>query len=252
MFSKTAYGQLSDTDTIEEASTISHNSSTSEVKTLRDDSTLDLDVATLRDEELPNPQRSRVSADTWYYASYIIPLVITFHLLSWPWIFFFVVWCRDGVILPPSVARVITTRRQIVAFLTTLVGTLFTTLTSFFFSMAIVCFFQKRIQRHKGTMGALDLSFFMSLRYQVFPWGLKELWSLVPKLHLVIITIICISTFQVVPSSISALLAPTLFNSSRSLENIELDFTSNNTECRTWFAEAPINTECRAAVSAHF
>ena len=164
-------------------------------------------------------------------------------MLTWPWILVAIAQSRGGLVASPGIAAFVKANPQSVTFLATLTGTLFSVLAAILFSSAIVRFSQKWIARRQ-EVDIFHLSFFMTLRYQFFPWGISDVSTMASKWYLIMVVAACILVFNFIPSSLSALMTPTLLNKTESLTGTELDFSSNNPDCFAWFNSFPPNDNC--------
>jgi hypothetical protein len=186
---------------------------------------------------------------TWCYLSLVLPLVTSILLLAWPWVFFAIVWSKHGIVATSWVLILITEHHQGAAFLMAYIGTLHGLLVAACFSLAILRIFQKWVVRARGSVDVYSLAFFMGLLHQAFPWEIKHSPSLARKSAMGLIAITCAVTFNFVPSSVSALIAPTSFNKTHILGGIELDFTSSTTMCLEMWRQPLFGTNCSRMVS---
>ena len=162
-----------------------------------------------------------------------------FNLSTWPWICLGYVWHQDGVLAPPRVASWATTYPRSVTYVATLIGTVFSALTAWFFSKAIVRFSQKWLARRQ-EVDIFHVSFLVTLRYKFFPWGFKELSEYRHRWHLLIVVAACILAFGVIPPGISALVSPNSYNKIVHLTGSELNFASSDPACSAWLANHPM------------
>ena len=184
-----------------------------------------------------------------YHVSFFLPLFFVLNILWWPWIILGYVWRLGGVPASTSIVTWATTQPRSVTYVSTLFGTLFSALAALFFSTAIIRFSQKWFgQREEVDM--FHVSFFMTLRYQFFPWGWQDWSALKNRWYLFIVVAVCILAFGFIPSGISALLAPTPFQRTALLMGTELDFASSDPACLSWIRDhSPIRDRCMTFVS---
>ena len=191
----------------------------------------------------PNEPKAHPSFG-YYHTSYVILITITINMLVWPWLLFAFAWSRSGLVASPSITTFVLANTQNISFLATLSGTIFAVISGVLFSTAIVRFSQKWIARRQ-EMDVFYISFFMTLKYQFFPWGIGDVPTIGNKWFLVMIVAACIFAFQFIPSGISALLTPTRFNKTEMLIGTELDFTSSAPDCISWLnAIQEIQEQC--------
>ena len=94
------------------------------------------------------------------------------------------------------------------------------------------------------------VSFFMTLRYQFFPWGWEDWSELKNRWYLLMVVAMCILAFGFIPSGISTLLVPTPFQRTALLMGTELDFASSDPACLSWIRDhSPIRDRCMMFVS---
>ena len=184
-----------------------------------------------------------------YHVSFLLPLFCVCNILLWPWIILGCVRHLGGVPAPTSIATWATTQPRSVTYVSTLIGTLFSALAALFFSTAIIRFSQKWFRRRE-EVDMFQVSFFVTLRYQFFPWGWKDWSALKNRWYLFIIVAMCILAFGFIPSGISTLLVPTPFKRTALLMGTELDFASSDPACLSWIRDhSPIRDSCRMFVS---
>jgi len=170
-------------------------------------------------------------------------------MLVWPWVFWGVVWSRDGIQMNNHVAKVIMDNPHGTTFFTTLLGNVTAVIVSILFSSAIIRFSQEWVERKGVTV--FDVSMLSALRYQRWPWRMKDLnGSFVRTRWLRMVLIVgCIAAFGFVPSSVTSLITPAAFNRMALLNGTELDFSSIDTDCSGWFTANPILNNCDWKVS---
>ena len=184
-----------------------------------------------------------------YHVSFLLPLFFVLNLLWWPWITLGHVWRLGGVSAPTSIVTWATTQPRSVPYISTLFGTFFSALTALFFSTAIIRFSQKWFEQRE-EVDMFHVSFFMTLRYQFFPWGWQDWSALKNRWYLLIVVAVCILAFGFIPSGIAALLAPTPFQRTALLMGTELDFASSDPACLSWIRDhSPIRDRCMTFVS---
>jgi hypothetical protein len=170
-------------------------------------------------------------------------------MLVWPWIFWGVVWSHDGIQMNEHIAEVVMDNPQGTTFFITLLGNIASMIVSTVFSSAVIRFSQELVERKGVTV--FDVSMLSAFRYQRWPWGMKELnrpFVRTRWLRMVLI-VGCIAAFGFIPSSVTSLITPVLFNRMADLKGTELDFSSIDTDCLDWFMANPIPNNCDWQVS---
>jgi hypothetical protein len=172
-------------------------------------------------------------------------------MLVWPWIFWSVVWSHHdhGTQMNKYVANVVMYNPQGTTFFITLLGNIASGIVSFLFSSAIIRFSQELVEREAVTV--FDVSMLSALRYQRWPWGMKDLnRPFVRTRWLRMILIVgCIAAFGFVPSSVTSLITPAPFNRTAPLTGTEFDLSSIDPACLAWSTENPILNNCDWKVS---
>ena len=170
-------------------------------------------------------------------------------MLVWPWIFWGVVWSQHGIQMNRHVAKVVMDNPHGTTFFTTLLGNIAAVIVSTLFSFAIIRFSQEWAERKGVTV--FDVSMLSALRYQRWPWRMKDLnGPFVRTRWLRMVLIVgCIAAFAFVPSSVTSLITPASFNRRALLNGTEFDFSSIDPDCFGLFTVNPIHNNCDWQVS---
>ena len=170
-------------------------------------------------------------------------------MLVWPWIFWGIVWNHDGIQMNEHIAKVVMDNPQGTTFFMTLLGNIASLIVSTLFSSAIIRFSQELVERKGVTV--FDVSMLSALRYQRWPWGMKDLnRPFVRSRWLRMVLIVgCIAAFGFVPSSVTSLITPAPFNRRAPLNGTELDLSSIDADCLAWSTANPIYNNCDWKVS---
>ncbi|TFK18371.1 hypothetical protein FA15DRAFT_627956, partial [Coprinopsis marcescibilis] len=156
-------------------------------------------------------------------------------MLTWPWIFFGVVYDKKGVKMKNSLASVVNRHPSSTAFFVALVGNFICLVVDVFFSLAVIRFAQEWVAE-KEKVSVFHVSLFGAFRHQSFPWTMTDLKALLRKNKWlpVVLVCVCILSFQFVPSGITSLLLPVQFDRVEPLVGNELDFSSTVPACTEW------------------
>ena len=163
-----------------------------------------------------------------------------FIMLLWPWIFLATIWAQGGVQMDDHVARVVKDYPQRTSFVITLLGNMVSIIVSAIFSTAVLRFSQEWA-RNNDHVTVFNLSLISAFRLQNWPWSVKDhKYMLVQKQWLHVgLAGACIAAFAVVPSGTTSLITPVSFNRKWPLVGKELDFSSNVSDCVSWFSAKP-------------
>lgn len=168
-------------------------------------------------------------------------------MLAWPWIFFGVVWAKGGVQMNNHLSKVVRNHPQATTYFITFICSIISLMIGELFSLAIIRFAQELVTYRKPTQ-PFHLTVLLAFRHQTWPWGksvedakylmTKDRWW--PALSV----IICALIFPHLISSTTTLLTPTSFNRTSALTGTELDFSSTDVECLSWFNNSLTNPVC--------
>jgi Na+/H+-dicarboxylate symporter len=173
-------------------------------------------------------------------------------MLVWPWIFFGVVWAKGGLQMNNNLAKVVKNHPQVTTYFITFICSIITLIIGELFSTAIIRFAQELVTYRKPTR-PFHLTVLLAFRHQTWPWGksVKDAKYLMTKDRWwpAVSVIICALIFPHLISSTTALLTPTSFNRTAILTGTELDISSTDAECLSWFRNALNNPDCGWQVS---
>lgn len=172
-------------------------------------------------------------------------------MLTWPLLFFGVVFALKGLQINNYVAKVVHRHPQNTAFFVTLVGNIVCLIINILFSSAVTRSAQEWIAQQRTEVTVYHVLLLTGLRTQTWPWtlkDLKEVFALKRWLQLVLLGV-CIGTFTFVPSSTTSLLTPIPFNRTVALKGTEVDFSSTDTDCLAWLNKKYISINCDWEVS---
>jgi hypothetical protein len=164
-------------------------------------------------------------------------------MLVWPWIFLTIVWARRGVQMHNQVAKAAIDHPQITSFFATLLGNIASMIVSVLFSIAVVRFAQEWVTK-KDHITVFDVSLISAFRNQSWPWSMKDHKYLLARNRWlpVVLAGACIAASALMPPGMTSLISPVSFYRTSPLMGIELDFSSNATDCIHWFAGKMIST----------
>jgi len=169
-------------------------------------------------------------------------------MLSWPWIFFGVVYAVKGIQINNHLAKVVTDHPHSTTFFVTLIGNIVCLLINILFSFAIIRFSQEWIATN-ATVTVFDMELIIALRHQTWPWALKDIKKLLVRNRVVpvVLAATCIGAYTFIPSGVTSLITPVPFNKNVTLQGVELDFSS--TDCQAWLETHHISNNCDWGVS---
>ena len=137
-------------------------------------------------------------------------------------------------------------------YLITFISSIISLIIGELFSLAVIRFAQELVTYRKPTQ-PFYMTVLLALRHQTWPWGksvenakylmTKDRWW--PAVSV----ILCALIFPHLTSSTATLLTPTSFNRTAVLTGTELDFSSTDAECLSWFENNPMNGSCGWQVS---
>ena len=178
----------------------------------------------------------------------------TLVMLTWPWIFFGIVWARGGVQLNNYAAYVARNNPHVTNYLVTFIGHIITMIVGFLLSSAVTCLAKEWVPKHQplAVFDAISLQYFKNNKS---PWGLRDARTHIsdPKRFWFAVLPIttCFLAFTTVTSSITSLITPVPFNRNALLYGTsEIDFASNDPpDCLNWFNETTIPNTCEWKVN---
>jgi hypothetical protein len=177
-------------------------------------------------------------------------LILLFIMLAWPWIFFGVVWGKEGLQMGNRAAKVITDHPHATSFFVTFIGNIVNLIVSILFSFAIIRLAQERVMDEKHIT-IFEVSLLSALRHQSWPWEVKDLGQLLKRTRWLPAALVggCIAAFTFVPGSTTSLINPAPFNRTERLTGTELNFASTAADCLTWLDAHNITNNCDWGVS---
>ena len=120
------------------------------------------------------------------------------------------------------------------------------------FSLAVIRFAQELVTYRKPTQ-PFHLTVLLAFRRQTWPWGksTRDVKYLMTKDRWwpAVSVILCALIFPHLTSSTATLLSPTSFNRTAILTGTELDFSSTDAGCLSWFNNSLTNPNCGWQVS---
>ncbi|KDR68394.1 hypothetical protein GALMADRAFT_231359 [Galerina marginata CBS 339.88] len=167
-------------------------------------------------------------------------------MLVWPWIFFGVLWAKNGIPLNNRFARVVTDNPRTTNYFVTIIAIVINAIIGILFSKAVLRFAQEwMVPKPSVTIFHVSLiSAFMNRKF-LMPHGLRDTYLLERKRWLrVVLVVVCVLTFTNVTSGVTSLITPFPFNRMASLRGSELNFSSTATECLDWLNAHPIPNDC--------
>ena len=158
-------------------------------------------------------------------------------MLLWPWILLATIWARGGVQMSDHLARVVKNYPQRVSFFITLLGNIVSIVIGIIFSTAVLRFSQEWATNN-DQVTVFDVSLISAFRNQNWPWSITK----DPK-HLLVqkrwfpvaLAGVCVAAFSFVQPGMSSLITPVSFYRTVPLTGTEVDFSSNATDCVSWF-----------------
>ncbi|KAJ2912779.1 hypothetical protein MD484_g7636, partial [Candolleomyces efflorescens] len=156
----------------------------------------------------------------------ILLLLGALFMILWPWGVLAAINSSGGIEVPDKIADSVANNRQLVSALVTFIGTLNRITATFLFGTAITRYGQELIAT-KAQEEALTV------------FDLKALTEKPQRSLIVFLLFVALASFASIPSGTASLIDPSPFNltSSTELTGIELDFTSQDSECQSWLAE---------------
>ena len=174
-------------------------------------------------------------------------------MLVWPWIFFCVAWAKGGLQMNNHLSKVVRNHPQSTTYFITFICSTISLIIGELFSLAIIRFAQELVTFRKPTR-PFHLTVLLALRHQTWPWGksMKDTKYLMTKDRWwpAVSVMICALVFPHLTSSTTALLTPAPFNRTAVLAGTELDFSSNDAECLSWFQNSLTTLDCDWKVSS--
>ena len=170
-------------------------------------------------------------------ASSPIPsLAGSFVMLTWPWVFFGIVWVRHGVQLPVNNATsFIIDNPHITNYIVTFIGTIVSLVVGFLLSSAVTRLGQQQFLKYPVTV--FHVIVLSAFKNHSWPWNMNDSLTHLfnPNTSLIVILIgACVVAFTTVTSSTTSLITPVTFIRTVPLQGTELDFSSNDTACIDW------------------
>ena len=145
------------------------------------------------------------------------------------------------------IAKVVTDNPHATTYFITLICSIIAMIVTALFSFAIIRFAQELVTRYKPTR-PFYLRVLLAFRHQTWPWGKswKDVKYLMSKTRWwpTVLVIICILTFPQLVSTTTSLITPIPFNRTATLHGTELDFSSTDPACLSWFRAHPIGDDC--------
>jgi hypothetical protein len=136
-------------------------------------------------------------------------------MLVWPWIFFGVVWAKEGLQMNNHLAKVLRNHPQATTYFITFICSTNSLIIGELFSLAIIRFAQELVTYRKPTR-PFHLTVLLAFRRQTWPWGksMKDAKYLMTKDRWwpALSVVICAFIFPHLISSTATLLTPTPFN----------------------------------------
>ena len=173
-------------------------------------------------------------------------------MLVWPWIFFGVVWAKGGVQMNNHLANVAQNHPHTTTYIITFISSIISLIIGELFSLAVIRFAQELVTYRKPTR-PFHLTVLLAFRHQTWPWGksTRDVKYLMTKDRWwpAVSVILCALIFPHLTSSTATLLTPTSFNRTAVLTGTELDFSSTDAECLSWFENSPLTNDCAWQVS---
>jgi hypothetical protein len=161
----------------------------------------------------------------------------SFVILVGPWVLLAIFWARRGVQMPNNLAKVVIDHPASTNFLATFLSNIVSIIVSYLFSVAVVRYSQGWVMDNDHVT-VFDVSLISAFRNQNWPWSITK----DPK-HLLVqkrwfpvaLAGVCVTTFSFIQPGISSLITPVSFYRTVPLMGTEVDFSSNITECVSWF-----------------
>jgi hypothetical protein len=173
----------------------------------------------------------------------ILLLLCSLFMILWPWGALAVLRASGGIELPDRIADSVVENPQLASALVTFIGTLNRITATFLFGCAITRYGQELIATKDEAVTVFGVSAFMAFRHMSLVWGLSDCKALVEKGQrslMVFLLFVALASFASIPSGTASLIAPSMFNITSPMGELtgqELDFTSQNGQCISWFEE---------------
>jgi len=197
-------------------------------------------------ESQPEPTGSNgatAASDSFWYGdnhnkTFATLLLVTLLMTIWPWIFFWVVFGKDGIEMHGRAAKVANNHPQDVSFFVTAISSVISIIVAYLFSKGVASVAQKWIVYKE--MDIANVSFLTALKNRAVPISLFVQGRYRPFLIVVFYVVI----FIFVTPGLVALLLPHPFTRYTSLAGTELDFASTKSDCISWFNNNTIPNTC--------
>ncbi|KAF9460972.1 hypothetical protein BDZ94DRAFT_1168647 [Collybia nuda] len=157
-------------------------------------------------------------------------------MVVWPWVFYGVVKQKDGIVMSPSLTKIVQKHPQDVDYFVTAIASAISFLIGYLFQTSVTKLAQNWMVLKETDV--FRLAFFSALRHQNFIWSLGTLPSVfksATKLGLVFTVLLYIGTFVLITPGLTALLHPQMIVRHANLTGTEIDFSSSNPDCLDWF-----------------
>jgi hypothetical protein len=201
---------------------------------------------------IASPEAPQQDDGDWHrshHAFFISHIIAAFVMTVWPWIFFAVVKGKGGIEIHGHAAESIYNHPRDTTFVITALASVLTFFIDYLFARGVTSLAQKWVV-HKD-LDIFRISFFTSLKSHEFLWHREDWRELLRpgRLLLAPTVVLFIFTFTFVTSGLTSLLTPIPFTKTSSLTGTELDFTSTDPGCISWFEASIIPDTCDWIVS---
>jgi hypothetical protein len=212
---------------------------------LGDDS--DTDTTAIASSEEPK----RVNSD-WHrshHVFFVSHIIAAFVMAVWPWIFFAIVKYKGGLEMHGRAAELAYNNPTDTTFTITAFASVLAVYIDYLFAGAVTSLAQKCVVHR--DLDIFRISFFAALTSHEFRWKLEDWRELLrPGRFLLAPTVMLfIVTFTFVTSGLTSLLTPAPFIKTSALTGTEIDFTSTDPGCMSWFDDSAIPAACGWFVS---
>ena len=154
-----------------------------------------------------------------------------------PWVLLIIFWARKGVQIPNHLAKAVIDHPATTNFLATFLSNIVSVAVSYLFSVAVIRYSQGWVMNNDHVT-VFDVSLISAFRNQNWPWSITK----DPK-HLLVqkrwfpvaLAGVCVAAFSFVQPGMSSLITPVSFYRTVPLTGTEVDFSSNATDCVSWF-----------------
>ncbi|KAJ2913317.1 hypothetical protein MD484_g7090, partial [Candolleomyces efflorescens] len=170
-------------------------------------------------------------------------------MIVWPWAFFGAVHAKHGIQMYGRLADTVDQYPQMSSAVVTFIGTVIRLLATFLFGRMIVRFSQEWIAASsEEKVTVFEVSALFAFRHlalsAMFGITKEQLKNGKWRRKILVLLLVCLGTFELVPTGIAGLITPGQFNRTASLTGTELDFASTDPGCLAWLEANSVADTC--------